>query len=130
MRLREHRCGDLRPYYNGDGGANDFESNFLGDKASWNAMISDLGITAEIAVVVTESIPLQKRLLAGLTPTEAILLFQMDIEPADISSWQRCYRGLDLQSDLPPLFQQMVDLLTCLILLMQASPFFGQNFKL
>ena len=86
----------LRPYYNGDGGANDAitESNFLGDKASWNAMISDLGITAEIAVIVTESIVTAETPAGGIDTDGGEVVPNGYNETTDLAGFAKVYRGL------------------------------------
>ena len=88
--------GRLNPYYSGDGGANDEVGKqiFLNDKANWDAFTSGLGISAEIAVVVTESILTNQTPAGGIDTDGGEVVPNGYNETTDLAGFAKVYRGL------------------------------------
>ena len=87
----------LNPYYNTNGGSADAEVGkqiFLNDKANWDAFTSGLGITAEIAVVVTESILTDQTPAGGIDTDGGEVVPNGFNETTDLDGFAKVYRGL------------------------------------
>ena len=86
----------LKPYYNGDNGVLDSagEQLYLNDKARWEAFTSGLGITAEIAVVVSESVLTDETPPGGIDADGGKVVPNGYNETTDLTGFAKVYRGM------------------------------------